>query len=299
MSQHSQSQEQVLTAAKQTMAAWSRLIESHDEIPAIYKSHFDQSFGRERDFPHVIWTPALERFPRRTTEKLICDTKEALHIFEKIGHQIEVTCYPYHDVCGSEVGIVLLDSWLTVYGKTSKGEASASKIEVNTTSLRYFASIQRKLRPALDDTGKAQFALEKNKFNVLAKVNFKFMNFGRDSLLPGETVAQFLLQPEIRQPWLTLFGKTFYKTLSLAHLTILTDHELILLQDADRNKDSKLSQYGGVWQYIPLNSIETLTVSEADNNRLTLSIHCQQGRVINRLFEETQRIELERLQSQF
>lgn len=298
MSQHLQGHTDVLTGARQTMTAWSKVIESREDIPAIYKSYFDKHFDSEAQFPYVIWTPILEKFLRKTTEKLICDTADALHVFEKIGNHIDVKCYPYRDMYGSEVGIVLLDSWLTISGRTSLGEAATSKIEVNTTSMRYFAGILKKVRPVLQGTDEKQFTSEKDKFNALSTVNFKFMNYGRDSLIPGETVLQILLQSEMRQPLLTLFGKTFYKNLSPAHLCILTDHELILIQDNERVKESKISRYGGVWQYIPLYCVESLTLSESDDHGLILSIHCRPGREIEKRFEISSRAELEQFCTQ-
>lgn len=296
MSPQLPSHENVITAARQTMTAWSKVIESPDDIPALYRSHFDKEFGHQ-PFPHVILTPSLEKFPRKSTEKLICDTADALHIFEKNGNQVDAKCYRYRDIYGSETGIVLLDSWVMVHGKTRNGESATSKIEVNTTSLRYFAGIQRKLRPSLDATNTTQFSFEKDKFNALSKVHFKFMNYGRESLIPGETVLQLLLQQEIREPLFALFGKTFYKNLSPAHLIVLTDHELILLQDVERNKDSKISQYGGLWQYIPLHCIKFVDILEAAANRLTLSIQCQPGRTIETLFDASSRSELEQFRS--
>jgi hypothetical protein len=299
MSQHLQSHTDVLTGARQTMTAWSKVIDSREDIPAIYKSHFDKYFDNETQFPYVIWTPSLEKFLRKTTEKLICDTADALHVFEKIGNHIDVKCYSYRDIYSSEVGIVLLDSWLTISGRTSLGEAATSKIEVNTTSMRYFAGILKKVRPSLDATDQKQFSMEKDKFNALSTVNFKFMNDGRDSLVPGETVTQIILQPEIRQPLWTIFGKTFYKTITPAHLMVLTDHELILLHDVERIKESKISRYGGVWQYIPMHCLDSVKLSSTGDEHLTLSIRCQPDQTIEKLFDASNQPELEKFCSQF
>lgn len=283
-----------MTGAAQTMAAWSKVIESREEIPAIYKNCFEQFIGREQSFPHVVLTPSLNKFPRKTTEKLICDIGDAIYIFEKRnGNQISATSYLYSDICEVELGIVLLDSWLTIGGKTSLGEPGVSKIEFNTTSLRHFQSILSKLRPSPKVMDKIQVEAQKDKFNSLSTTNFKFMNYGRESILPGESVLQFLLQPEIRQPRWTVFGRTFYKTISLAHFSIITDRELILIRDAERNAESKISRYSGVWQYIPLHCISSVKIFEAANQRLTLSIQCHSGKTIEKPFESSKQPELQ------
>ncbi len=293
MTQHTHTHDQLLTGARQTMAAWSKVIEARKDIPAVYRNSFDRQFPVERKFPHVIFTPSLDKFPRKTTEKLICDTEDVIYIFERNGNQVNETCYSYQNVSMVEFGNVLLDSWLTISGSTKQGEARSSKIEFNTTSLRYFTGILNRLRPPSQKTNDAQFALEKDKFNQLAQVNFKFMNYGRESLVPGESVLQIILQPEIRQPLFTMFGRTFYKTLSPAHLSIFTDRELIFIQDPERIKESKIARYGGIWQYLPLRDIETVTISETADNRLLLTIQCQKTTKIEKLFDASRRPELE------
>lgn len=292
MPHHLQSQG-VLTGARQTMTAWSRVIEVREDIPTFYKRSFDEHVGGGQPFPHVVLTPALDKFRRRTTEKLVVDTDEAIHIFERDRNQLHVRCYPYRDICAVEVGSVLLESWLTVHGKTSEGEAGSATIELNTTSLYHFDGVLKKLRPSFRSVDSAQAAVEKDKFDCLSAVNFKFMNYGRQSLVPGETVLQFLLQPEIRQPVLTVFGRTFYKTLAPAHLTILTDQELILIRSDERGRTSRADRYGGIWQFIPLRSLVSVAISKPADGRLTLSIHYQPGHTVERLFDISNKPQLE------
>jgi hypothetical protein len=298
MSPHLQSQSAVLTGARQTMTAWSKEIESREGIPPFYKQSFDQYFGSEQPFPHTVLTPALDKFPRRTTEKLVCDTDEAVCIFEKNRNQVEARWYHYRDVCAVETGIVLLESWLTLYGRTSRGEVRASTIEINTTSLRHFDRVLRRIRPKPRLMDKETLAAERDKFDSLSEVSFKFMNYGRSSLVPGETVLQFVLQPEIRQPLWTVFGRTFYKTISPAHLTILTDRELILIRNADRLSLSQVDRYGGVWRYIPLASLDSIALSGTGNERVQLSIRHQPGETIQVLFDASLQQQLERFCTQ-
>jgi hypothetical protein len=66
---------------------------------------------------------------------------------------------------------------------------------------------------------------------------------------------------------------------------VITDQELILIQDTGTGKDGRASRYGGIWQYIPLRCIDSLSLSEVADDRLTLSIHCQPDRTIEKLFD--------------
>ncbi len=287
-----------LTAARQTMAAWSKVIECREDIPVFYKHEFDRYFESARRFPYVVLTPSLDKYPRNTNEKLACDSGDSIYIFEKDGDHIETVCFPYRDICDVELGIILLDSWLTISGKTASGKMDTCTLAFNTTSLRHFAGILNKLRSAPEVIDSAQLARERDKFDYLSAVNFKFMNSGRESLLPGETVLQILFQPEIRQPLLTLFGRLFYKTISPAHLAAITDRELILIRDAERGRKSQISRYGGVWQYLPLSCIDRLTLSETAEERSLLSIQCNSGKTIEKLFEASNRAELQQFCAQ-
>lgn len=276
------------------MAAWSKVIESREEIPTVYKSTFDTFFANDRTFPRVLLTPALDRFPRKTTEKLVIGTDEDLHILERNRNQIQASCYPYRDIWAVELGVVLLNSWLTIRGKTSQGEAGVSTIQFNTTGMRHFEPILKKLRPSPRRMDQAQIAAEKDKFDCLSMTNFKFMNYGRESLIPGEVVLQFLLQPEIRQPLWTIFGRTFCKTLSPAHLTILTDRELILIRNPERVKEAGADRYGGIWQFLPLHSLQSVTLSQAGDERLAVWIR-HPGQTVETLFEASNQPALEQL----
>ena len=124
------------------------------------------------------------------------------------------------------------------------------------------------------------------------------MNYGRESLVSGETVLHFLLQPQIRQPLFTIFGKTFHKVLSLTHLTVVTDQELILIQESGSGKEGRAGRYGGIWQYIPLRSIISVSLSAVDNDRLTLLIRCQPDRTVEALFDISNLPELQQLRDQ-
>ena len=141
--------------------------------------------------------------------------------------------------------------------------------------------------------------VEKEKLDYLSTLNFKLMNFGRSSLVRGETILQIILQPEIRKPIFAMLGNIFQKTISPAHLVILTDHELILIQDVAHGRNSRQPQYGGIWHYIPLRSIRSLTCSETENDWLTLSITVSSDKVIEKLFSVSSQLELEQLCAHF
>jgi hypothetical protein len=272
------------------MAAWTKVIDSLGDVPPVYKGFFEKRTGGE--FPFTLLAPALVKPKGKTTEKLVCDMDDAIHILERKGSQIVAKSYPYRDVCTVEIGSILLSSRLTVGGVTNTGEADSSTVDFNTSGFRHYEVFMKKLRPSPGEIGEGQFKAEQDKFDYLSALNFKLMNFGRNSLLGGETVRQVILQPEIKKPVWAMLGDLFQKLVTPPHLTVLTSHELILIEDVGRGRKAHESQYGGVWQYIPLRSIQSADWSETGDDCLTLSLTVAPHQTIEKIFSVGTQTEL-------
>lgn len=95
----------------------------------------------------------------------------------------------------------------------------------------------------------------------------------------------------------TILGKTYYRILSRAVASILTDRELIIIQDAGRVY--KKNNYGGIWNYIPLNKIGTLSLGEKSSDLLVLSIHLPDSVRLEYIFQASAKGELDQLLYQF
>lgn len=287
----------LLTGAKQTMTSWSQVIDSYETVPSVYRNFFETQPTDNRHFPYTLLAPSLLKPGHKTTEKLICDSNGAIHILEHNGGQVITTSYPYQTVCTVEVGSILLSSWLTVGGITSTGMESTSTIDFNTASARYFTSFLNKLRPTPGGNDENKLKVEKDKFDYLSNANFKLMNFARSSLTGGETVLQILFQPEIKEPIWPFPGRIFQRTITPAHLIILTNRELILIQDGAPGRKTQGPRYGGVWQYIPLHGIKSITLSETEKDWMILSITVSSDETINKFLAVSSKPELEQLRA--
>ncbi len=134
---------------------------------------------------------------------------------------------------------------------------------------------------------------ERARFDSLASLNFKFMNYARDSLVLGEMVNRFVFQPKNRQNMFSLFGRQYYRTISQAHLIILTDSEVILIGDTVNISDSKRSQYGGVRRYLPLCSLVSVTLEPTFHNLYSFTLQIAPQLQVTRLFDAARLIEIE------
>jgi hypothetical protein len=286
------------TGARQTMSSWSRVIESPEALPEVYRSSFDTALGHEPTMPYTVFAPAIAGLRHRTTEKLLCEAHGTIHVWERVGNRVALAAYPAETVSDLEMGEILLFSWITIGGVTQAGEVSATTIEFNTATSRHYAHFVSLLRPAPDPRAGLALDVEQAKFNHLAAEDFKFGGFACNSLVAGEQVHQIVWQPKIRKP-LTRLGKfTFYRTLSLPHAVILTDKELIVIQDDERTRENRGVRYGGKWRYVALQHIDAVAVSAQGDDTLTLSLTLAPGgRQLKSIFAPSRKEQLVRLQS--
>jgi len=285
-----------LSAAEQTRLSWAKLIESYESVPDTYKSFFEPLLASGQAFPYTVLTPAFSTSGHQITEKLVCTFDRAVHILERNGNTWAEQCYPFDGISHVMMKTVLLDSRIKISGVTKQGLPASSLIRFNTVTDFLFTPVIRKIRlNAVDSTDGVRNS-ELEKFDHWAVSNYKFMSFARHSLLGVEKVIHAILQPEIRASRFRFFGITFYRTVSPAHVGILTDRELIMIQEEVVAREDK---YGATWDYIPLNKITALTLSRKDDNLLTLSPQFPENEHLKYLFQISMKEEVDQLLERF
>ena len=190
---------------------------------------------------------------------------------------------------------MLLDSQIKICILTNDGTSISSTLKFNSVTDYFFDPILKKIRLAHIDPKRIGQTSESGKFDSLMDVNFKFMNYARRSVLAGEKVIHFILQPEIQAKVLKIFGITYYKTLHPTHMVILTDWELIIIREEKTGSDS--SRYGGTWDFIPLSKIENLSTNVKDNGLFVLSIQIRGADSLEVPFQATAKEDVDQLLS--
>jgi hypothetical protein len=272
-----------LSTSEQTRLSWAISIDSYAAVPSVYKDFFEPFLAAGRVFPYTVLSPSYEGFIHRTTEKLVCDFSGEIYVLERRGNTIETKCYPFKGINYVEVRAILLDSHVKLNGVTRDGIPASSTIRFNSVTDYLFTPIVEKIRLAAVEAQDTVQNPELAKFDYLLSVNYKFMNYAKRSLLGDEKVIQAILQPEIRAKLLKVFGKTYYRTISPALMNILTDREVIMIRE--EAGQSRVDRYGGIWDYIPLNKIETLSLNEKGSNLLALSIQLPEKERLEYLYQ--------------
>jgi hypothetical protein len=259
-----------LSAAEQSRRSWARLIDSYEAVPDPFRGFFPTGPSRDVAFPYAVLTPDYEGFLHRASEQLICVVNLEICVLERTGRSYTARRYPLSSISHVEITTVLLDSRITIYGPTLEGDPGTSTWRFNAVTDYLFIPIVERIRLAAIGSEGRRLRSEADEFDRWRESNYKLMNYAKRSLLGGERVLGAILQPELRSHGFKILGREFYRLVTPAHASILTDRELIFILEGETRSHGE--RYGGTWRYIPLDKTEDLTVTRQDEQCLVLTV---------------------------
>ncbi|MCX7709026.1 MAG: hypothetical protein N2484_04185 [Clostridia bacterium] len=272
-----------------TMASWPKVIKSKEELPQFFTNYIHEEIMDTPNFPYMVFIPPAGFGLKKYNAMVIYLWEKSLCFVEKIKKQADILVFPFEKINFIEKGTVLLNSWLKI-GGIIDDKPVHKKFEFNTVAIEYMNNIVEAIRSSYISSSLTLVEKsEKEKFDYLSKVNYKFMSYGKGSLRPGGKVIQMMVQTEIKEERLRVFGKSLFKTVAPMHLSILTEEEYILLQDTSDG----FSRYGIVYTYIPLSRIEnTLQEPIPENDTFRLCLDLRNKDQIRLLFQNRFRDEV-------
>ncbi len=267
----------LLSAAEQTRGSWATHLREPGEVPVAFREFYAGLSLAPGEFPYSVLTPSFEGFLHRQEPKVLCLLGSEINVVERRARGLRVTRFATADVNYVQVGNALLRSWLQLSG-IAGGKLASCSFQYSAVSQRLFDPFVEKVR-AVPRADEADLAAEREKFSYLAGEHYKFMNFARRSILPGEHVLGSLVQPAIRKPIL----RRLTRLVSPAHIAILTDRELILVAEPRERFVVRGAPYGGTWNYVPLHRIAGVSLTPRDD-RLVLWIELPGGERLKAVF---------------
>ena len=190
---------------------------------------------------------------------MVCCIDDRLIILEKTSGEPKCTAFPLNALNCLEIGGVLLKAWIKLQGQADH------EMTLTTVALRFnavtdwlFAPIVGRIRGAAAHPSDIPHDLELSKLDDVALPSFKFRNYARRSVLPGDRVIAVLAQPEMRRPVIRLGHWSYQRTIVMAHVVILTNRELIIIRDDPESPQSFDKTAMAASGYVPLNKIERI-----------------------------------------
>jgi hypothetical protein len=234
--------------------SWAKLISSRQEFPEEFAEVFASFLTGLSNFPYTVYAPPYKwGLSKKTNAKLVSIFDNKIIFFEKIKNVIITKEYDFKNINYIERGQLLLYSWIKIVGAIN-GNIITAVIEFNLVVEHLFEHIIKTLRVSINNiiyTKNDEISTaERQKFDYLAKINFKYMSYSIASILPGEKVYSIAYQPLVSKKYFNIFSKIKI----FPHILILTETEFIIIQD----EKSQLSNYGGIRDYLPLRRIINL-----------------------------------------
>ncbi|MDO9086718.1 MAG: hypothetical protein Q7U53_10970 [Anaerolineaceae bacterium] len=286
-----------LSPTEQTKKSWTSLIQSYEDVPKEFKAFFESFNDKKVPFPYTLLTPSFEGYLNRQSIKMISILDKHLVVLEVNGTTYTEKSFPYEGILYIEFSTILLDAYLKISGILNQTKVASSIIKFNAINDYLFFPIIERIRQISDKEFDEPQPEEIEKFNKWSQVSYKFMNFAKRSLQGSELIKKDIFQPEIKSKIISFLGKTFYRTISPALMCILTNKELIVIQEG--NKRYKEEKYGGTWFYIPLIRIDTLSLEEKKDYLLNLSVHLPKMNSLEFVFQTSFKEDLSQLIDQF
>jgi hypothetical protein len=261
------------------MKAWSKVIDSFHELPEAFKDNFP---SYKEKFPYTVYSPARKYLSLNTNASIICLFDEKIYVLEKINNEVRKTGILFKDICYIENGQVLLNSWTEIVSRSAR-----NKIWYNTVSEKLFQPIIEAIRAYLNNIQKESIDMDKQELDkFMENISLLYRNYTREKVMKGQKVLNVCYQPTIQikakkkdsfNYIISLFGS--YLT---SHSIVLTDTEVIIMEEEVKTQKGQKSSDGLIFTYIPLENITDLSVEDnlSYKDIVTLNIHLIQNNII-------------------
>ena len=273
-----------LPATAQTKRSWARVVDSLGNVPAIHQDQVRAITEAHGSFPYTIVTPTYEGFLSKGSEKLICAFDGKLYVLTDSSDHLEPEAVEYSNITYTQHASVLLKSWLKLTVAVTGASPKQFVFRYNSASERCFIPLIEMIRAHSRIQSDPIAQIEDNNLKFLEQLDYKLFNYGISGLLPNQRVRSTLYQSVVQQDLIRFHRAVFTRTLFPAHLSILTDNELILISDGEQAHWHNYRRYGGVWTYVPLSMIDHVSIADDSKDLLTLKYDLVHGESLIRKF---------------
>jgi hypothetical protein len=244
-----------------TVRAWPRRIDAAGPIPHPFHKSFQALELAGPEVPWILYGPRL-RFGRyESTAKLLVWSGRRVACLDARHGGVVTTLMSLDEVSLVEWGQALLEGWLRIAAHGPAGHA-ALRAEFNTVGRDLYLPLAAAARAGLYQRAPAA-ADHRERLDPLLSVDYRFVGFGRQALLPGAELRELFFQPRVTEPFLRLFDQTRVR----AALLMATQAELIVVQEGEGRGPGR---YGVTFTFLPLARIERVALAPDPARRVVV-----------------------------
>ena len=257
------------TSSTETMRTWPKIITSADEIP--------ENFGTGilpdmEEFPYMVFIPAdiflFANRAVRTKPLLVFMSNEKITVMEDNKGYIETISHYYNDIHYIKTYRILLAANITI--SSSSGISSLNFSAARDDFLQPFIEVFRNYYNKPEQ--KKIDGKDILKIKSADHIDYKFINYGMNSLLPDQIITDIVYQESInlKEEGIKFSGRQ--KKYSAPFLIIKTGDELIIIEEPTMIRSRRKLEYGGIYTFIPLRNINKIDIATGLLNKMIISL---------------------------
>ncbi len=277
--------------SQNTMSQWPIMVKRPEQIPDSFCEALDAEFGAA--WPYSVFIPPTKWDAAGKRPKVFTMVEDGIIYFEDMKTEVKQVFYPFKDILYVEIGRMLLSSWMTIHGMVH-GQYRQSTISYNTVRDDLFDPIIDKIREQISPDEALLEGHNGERLSDLKQLDLKFLNYTKQSLLPGEKIINIIYQPKAHDE----HGRSMETMPEHTHAVVLTDNELILIKEDNHQYKNVHSNYGVVKDFIPLNHISRLSTDTVESY-LQMHVEVNEKDELDRVFTDDQSDRVKQLISKF
>lgn len=229
--------------------AWARKLKEFNDLPEKFKSEISKSLFSDK-LELAVYAPKKDQNKNILFENILFLNKDNFIIFNfNEEDTIIKKTFNYKDILRLKLDIILLKSKLSLDIKKE-----VYNLHFNTTAEPIFQNVLTLIRKKIHGFKKENVDI--SSLNYLQNINNKLFNYSKYALKYGNSIIDSVYQNKNDKLKIN------------PSISILTENELVFIKEAKEDNTPENCNYGGFWEFIPINNISSIKTHEHENNNL-------------------------------
>ncbi|MGM0378871.1 MAG: hypothetical protein ACQEQE_03940 [Bacillota bacterium] len=231
--------------------AWARKLKEFDDLPEKFKSKISKSLFSDK-LDMAVYAPKKDQNKNIIFENILFLNKDNFIIFNSNPKdKIVKKTFSYKDILRLKLDIILLKSKLSI-----DTEKEIYDLHFNTTAEPIFQNVLNLMRKKIHEFEKENENIDISSLKYLQNINNKLFNYSKYALKFGNLIIDSVYQNKNEELKIN------------PSISILTKKELIFIKEAKEDNTPENCNYGGFWEFIPINNISSINIHEHEKNNL-------------------------------
>ncbi len=261
-----------------TMRSWVKQVNGVDEVPETFQEIAKDKINSS---VYVLYVPRQGSLTVNDREALVIMSDSGIFVAENAEGNLTTIDHPFDGIDYLEYGAILLKSWVKVFSEHGMSDVQFNSVSYDLVKplIDKVRTLSKKSKSVAKD---ASFDAQLQKFGAIDRNDLKFKSYCEEGLMAGDIVRQFAYQGPSLYARKEFLGVDLLTSFVAPHAAIVTDDELILMDEEVVFKRTNRPTYGMVFKYIALDKLEGIQLEKLENNFESVVVRLRHGGSISR-----------------